>query len=282
MKNASPLIPFLALAAVANAQIFLDFENGTASANPFTDNFRVVRNPAFVGQTNPADGSEPNNDYLFGRKTREHSTSSSVTAIYDTTPGNANDAAQTFADSFTVSFDISTSAYNSGVGIYLVDPANPSRNLFARFYFRDADKASGNNTAENRIILSKDAGLAAGSGGTRYTTATGLSGTGGYWHVATESYRAATAVVPSTEADPVWHSITLTYTPGDNNDTTLTVGYGTSFTATVVLSNADRIENPSLGFFINHPAATWGTTTKIDNLVITTIPEPSSYALLLQ
>lgn len=276
MKTPTLLLTCATFVVVANARI--DFESGTASHNQFSTNFRLVRNPTYIDQTDPADAQEPNNDHLFGRKTPENATSSSVTAVYDTTPGDPDDEAQTFSGAFKVNLDISTSAYNGGVGIYLIDARNPAdhgRNLFARFYFRDSATPSGRNTAENRIIISKNAGLANGSGGARYTTATGLSGTGGYWHVASESYRAATVVVPSPELEPTWHNITLTYTPGDNDDTTLEIGSGTSFTATVVLSNADRIENPSLGFYINHPGTTPGGTTKIDNFTVTMLSEPA-------
>lgn len=264
MKNIALLIPCLALATAANAAtISFDFE----TSNQFSDNFRVARGTAGsnIGQTSTA-----GNDYMWGGMI---SGTQNVVAVYDTTPGNAADTLPSFAGPLTIDFKVATANAAQIVGLYILDSTNVNNSLSVRLNIT----ATGSS---ERISFAKDGNLSTGSGAVAYSNTTGFSGTGGAFNTTT-SYQVNSNIAHSPEATPVFYGLTATYTPGTNDDTTLTLTYGTSFSATVTVANADRIDNPTLGFFISN--YTVNTTTKIDDIAITysTIPEPSSYALLL-
>lgn len=262
MKNLPLLIPCLAIASLAHgATITFDFE----TPNQFSDNFRVVRGAAgtTIGQTTGLA-----NNYFYGAK--PGISPESVVAIYDTTPGNAVDAAQTFGGNFTVDFKVATGNVAQIVGVYLFDGSNPANNLSARLNIN----ATGSS---ERITFSRDgSSLANGSGGTAYnnTDSTLITGVGGSFSTSNNGWQGSTEITQSSEATPVWYDLTLTYTTS-----TLTLAWGTSFSATVAIPELDRIANPSLAFYISNYTAS--STTKIDDIVITTIPEPSTYGVLL-
>lgn len=287
MKNLVYLIPSLALAAAANAAtITLDFETGTATDNQYTNNFRGVKRGSNISQTDPTQPAS--NHYLAVTRPPEGSEwNRSAVAIYDTTPADVNDALPTFGNgTITIDFRVATSANNQGFGIYLFESGNmDSNNLFARFSI-NADGGS-----NDRISFSKDGSLTLGNSGN--TVLTDVAGVGGTWGTSgspVNTYHQNGPATISDNANPTWHYVTLTYTPGINNDTTLKLAYkgsdpsnlSESFSATVTISNADRIYDPALGIFIHNPTDVVGATAKIDDIVInyTPIPEPSSFALL--
>lgn len=283
MKNLSLLIPTLAFATIANAAtLTFDFESGTAADNQKTNNFRSVKASGSLSQTDPADGGEPNNDWLAGSQVTGGSEwTRSTVAVYDTTPTNASDARQGFGNGqITVDFRMATGAQNQAVGIYFYTANN--QNLFARF------SVSTVNGAVDRINLSANGLMNGGNGSEVHLTPTTYSATSGTTTLANSGVENASSAHYNNTGDPTWFWVTVVYTPGATaNTSTLSLAYkansvndAPSFSASVVVPDTYKVIDPSLGLFLYNNLT---PTVKIDDLTITygAIPEPSTYGILL-
>jgi hypothetical protein len=244
------------ITAGAQTLLYFDFESGTASSNQFTQNFRLISTgTGSTGQSDPT-ANEPGNDFVSYERTGGTASVGSV-LLYDTTPANTGDTAQVFSGPLSISLDLAAVNATSGAGIYLVDPTNVDNNIgiFAQI--------SASSTNE-RLGYRLDADLDGGTTGTETAGYTGDSAS------------------LSAHANPVFTTLTLTYTPGATSDT-LVASFGSLVAAEYVLTGAERLgsETFMLALRLNDTSNTTSTSVKIDNLTVSVVPEPSGWALLL-
>jgi hypothetical protein len=253
----------------------LNFESGTQAANQFTANFvqLYTRNSGTITQTDPADVSEPNNDYL--RMQQNGNDSTTVIALNtSTTKTLAN--SDRFNGPFTLNFSLAADVPGgAGFAIYLFDPSstNGADNLLVNLAFDQA----GN---QDRIRFSYDGRPDNGNTGTVYKVGANISGTGGFLSGgdgSADTYYAVDAITASTEASGTWTAASVAYTPGSNDDTTMTFTLGAA-SMTWTIPNDLRVSDPAIAFRTN----IYNTGTKswrIDNVQV--VPEPTSMCLIL-
>lgn len=282
MKTLTQIIPCLALASAATvasgATILLDFE----TPNQFTDNFRVIHTHSGSGTIDYGltsgsaikSGTTATTNWLgIGNG---NNTSNILIAAYDTTPLNSSDAAQTFGSSFTVSFNVSSPSGGT-FGFYLFDPtsSNNGNNLWATF---EIDASAGHE----RIRFGRDASMTPTSTSLSNGYTAGVTGVGGSFSSSYyQSTGSASAAVTTDNSSPfVFYKLTLEYT-GD----TLSFGYITYVNdvatqvswAQLAIPEEDRIADAAVALYALRP---YTGQVKIDDFSITTVPEPSSYALM--
>ena len=265
-------LPLLTAGAASAAAVGpFDFETGTAEDNQYTQNFLevYVRNGGVLAQTDPADELEPNNDYL---RMGQNGSTITVVTVLNTNPTKTLANANTFGNNLTISFDLGSNMPGGSVfGIYLFDPETPSDNLFAAVYF---DQASANE----RLRFSYDGNLTTGSGGTQFRGNT-ITASGGFLvggDGVNETYWQLSMIPSSSEASGTFTSSSITYVVGDNDDTTLTLMFGTQW-VTWTIPDTLKVEDPAIAFYVNgygSGSATW----RIDNIAV--VPEPAMISLL--
>lgn len=257
------LVAALLAAPLAQAQQAgpLDFE----SANQFSNNFRSVFNGPTASQT--SSGGNGFVQVLAGTGT------SPWIGIYDTTPLDGADAAQTFSGTFTLHMDVSAANSSSSFGIFLYDTTNSGNNLLTILNLDTSTGGAGNE----QIRFWRDGVVSSSATGTQYATSA-FTGTGGAFDVASNSWvtDAGTAGNMAIDfASPyTFYPLDFTYNPGAS---TLTVATN-SFSATLTVPGADMISNPAIAVRINDFTVDASNTAKFDNFSI--VPEPSSLALV--
>jgi hypothetical protein len=287
---ARALLALSALAAfgsTVNAQTVgpIDFSTIAASAATFNSTYNFT----------PAGGSSTitsNGTYAF-------SSGGSQSLLFDTTPASSYSVINTFGDgtqAVTVSARVSTAGVSNSFGVHFSNPATLTGSgqttgakdllgLFTmasgsnsvgsfRFYKDNQPGASGwiNTTGQiTNFVTTPVAGTASisGSGGTFGSTGTPTAS------VANGYYGANNSTVVSASGAEVFYDISFTYDPTAGS---LTGTFG-SISATYTIATADLLGvAPSIG--ITTRTSTTGTATRFDDLTISAIPEPSTYAAL--
>jgi hypothetical protein len=239
----------------------LNFE----TAGQLSSNFRPILNG-----TTASEGSDGTNGFvqvLGGTNTTPW------IGIYDTTPGDAGDPAQTFSGPFTLRIDISGANTNSSFGLFLFDSANQANNLLTIFNIDNNTVAAGNE----QIRFWRDTSMVSSAVTNAYTTSA-FTGTNGTADAGTNSWITTAAIrgneVIDTTSPFTFYTLDFTYDPGAS---TLQVSTG-SFSATLTVPAADLIANPAVAVRINDAVVDASNTAKFDNFAV--VPEPGSITLL--
>ncbi len=265
---------FILCGGVSQAAVVgpLNFETGTAESNQYTQNFLQVgsNGGGSAAQTDPADVDEPNNDYI--RFVQNGDGNNRVATAINTSVTKSLATSDRFSGAFTMNFDIgSNTDGGSTFGIYLFDPtsANGADSLLVNMQFNQVSET-------DRIRFSSDGAVASVGGGTQYK-GNAIVGVGGGGLAGgdgdADTYYAVNALTSSSTA---WTAASLAYTPGEEDDTTLSLTIGT-VTVTWTVSNALRVDNPAVAF----RPGTYGSGTKtwrLDNIEV--VPEPASAAVM--
>lgn len=196
--------------------------------------------------------------------------------IFDTTPGNSADAAQTFAGPIQIHLDISASFANASFGIFLFDGSNPNgNNLLALLNVNSA--IGGTNTEQIRFW--RDVALN-GSGVANPFNTSAITGTNGFADIGSNSWISSdsSGLVIDTSAPFTFSALDFLYDPTAR---TLGVSAG-NFSATLTIPVGEVITNPGIALRINDPGTAGDAgTQKFDNFTVTAVPEPTTAALLL-
>ncbi len=244
----------LALTRTSLAVGPIDFETAGDLANNFRLNTNTV-NSSRLSQIGPSAG----NDYIAHNNSPTDSSSTTV-GIYDTSPGDVNATQSLFTGPFSVEFDISGAQATSSFGVLLINPdENGFRtdNLLALF---NLDVTG--TTDRMRFFRDGNSPFNNGSAGTLVGAAT--DGNAG--------------IDASPDSAPFWGHLKLDYSViAGVPQMTLTVG-NLSATSTYLTTDAlpSSVEVAFRVFDVN------GTdgTAKIDNFQISSVPEPTSAALI--
>jgi hypothetical protein len=196
-------------------------------------------------------------------------------AIYDTTPLDNSDAAQTFSGPFTLTLDITAATPNSSFGVFLFDAVTPGNNLLTIFNLDSSAPTAGSGNEQIRFW--RDSGMATSAVSNIYSTAA-FTGTNGLAHVATNSWitdgTAAAGSVTDTSSPYTFYTLTFAYDP---IAATLRVA-SPFFSATLNIPAADVINNPAIALRINDPSVdVLGNNARIDNFAV--VPEPMTASL---
>lgn len=195
-------------------------------------------------------------------------------AFYYGTSANTG-SEPTFSGAFTVQFDVSAVTVGSAFGVYLVNPANTANSLLAYFNLDYSGTSD-----EIRFFMNGDPANATSTAGTKITS--GITGIGGALSSGTYSGNSGLNVSGDnyTSGTPVWGTMDVTYTPGTSpNTTTLSLALG-SLSATAVIPDSEEIINPEIAVRLVDAGNNVPGTAKIDNFEITSVPEPSVFALM--
>jgi hypothetical protein len=182
--------------------------------------------------------------------------------IFDTTPGDNSDPAQTFSGDFTVRLDISGANTNSSFGVFFFDPANPGGNNLLAIFNLDSPAGTPGN---EQFRFWRDTSITTSAVSNIYGTSS-FTGTNGAYDATTTSW-VTTAANRGDEAidftSPfTFYTLDFTYSPSNS---TLQVATG-SFSATL-----------GVALRINDAIVDASNTAKFDNFAV--IPEPATASL---
>ena len=239
---------FVAQSAMAASTITFE------TAGDYTNNFRSpFAGNQGLSQTGPTDLT---NDWLAC--TNNGGTGGAFVAVYDTTPLDGATTRNLFSGSIRVEFDVSVADALSSFGVSLLNATNGATDSIMALCNLD------NNSVTNETLrFWRDGANFSSSAGTQVgASVVGSSG-----------------LNLSPEATPVFGHVTFELLVGDVSPTvTLTVG---DFSQTTTLYvNADIPSSYEVAFRVFDGSNTTLGTTKLDNIQITPIPEPSALALL--
>jgi hypothetical protein len=194
--------------------------------------------------------------------------------VFDTTPLNAADAAQTFSGPITLTLDVSAAPASASFGIFLFDAGNSSNNLLTIFNLDSTAGATGNE----QIRFWRDTAINSGAVANQYTVASGLfTGTNGATDATTNSWVTSAAVRGDATVDTTspfnFYTLTFTYDPVA---ATLRLA-SPSFSATLNIPGADLISNPAIALRVNDPTLNDANSVRIDNFAV--VPEPVAASL---
>ncbi|NMC82647.1 MAG: PEP-CTERM sorting domain-containing protein [Armatimonadetes bacterium] len=251
--SASAFILGLALAQTSLAVGPIDFETAGDLANNFRLNTNTV-NSSRLSQIGPS----VDNDFIAHNNNPFNSSSTTV-GIYDTSPGDVDATQSLFSGAFSVEFDISAVQTASSFGVVLINPDEinfRTDNLLALF---NVDNSGTLDTI--RFFRDGNSPFNNGSAGTLVGTA--VNGDSG--------------LNVSSDAAPVWGHFKMDYAVNAGvPQMTVTVG---NFSATSAFDAAHALPSSVEVAFRIYDLSGDGSA-KLDNFQITSVPEPTSAALI--
>jgi hypothetical protein len=245
------LLSALLCGTVATAQnVSVDFSGGTDFAN----NFRLI---PISGHTIAQTGS-------FLTVTSNNVGTPAVVYVYDTTPAS-NAVQNTFSvgvgQSLSASLDfanISANGAATSIGFYFLNPTAEAStvNFMALININSSGGSEQFRFASGAALTSNQAN------GTLINGSPSLQEAG---------YGIQ---------DPIFRTITATYTYNSATSVTLTLTAG-SVVSTTTYNSITALDNVAVGFRVSPIAGVPASTLQLDNFAITApVPEPSSYAAL--
>ncbi len=200
-----------------------------------------------------------------------HTAGGSGTSIstYDTSPDTT---ASNFFTSVTVSFDFSTSVFNSSFGVVFGGTNRTNANL-ALFNINNNAGGAGSSTDQLRIFNGGDWNLVTGVNGNTSTPAA---------NVQLSSGTASSNTNNGWTIDKTYHAVfNISYTSATTANVSFTISDPSNALASVsATANGLTLSatGGEIGLRTGFSAA--GGTLTIDNVQISAIPEPSTFALL--